>query len=168
MARRPILLALVLVTTAAVRPAAAGDLDGTYVLDLEASESVAEVLTLSGAPKFVGKMADRTKVTVDVSEADGVVTFHFRTKVYQYQETMVPDGETREVKTHGHERLVTQRWDARGGLESRSVKTLPDGEQAFVCTYRLAEDGAQMLEEYLLIRPDGVEHRATRVYRRGE
>ena len=161
----PLLLAFALAT---VGPSAAADLDGTYVLDLEASESVAEVLTLSGAPKFVGKMADRTRVTVDVTTAGTEITLLFRTKVYQNKEVMIPDGETREVTSHGHARMVTQRYDERGGLESRTVKALEEGEQAFVCTYRLSDGGASLLEEYLLIRPDGTEHRATRVYVRAD
>jgi hypothetical protein len=163
---RPAALAL-LVALGAVYPSMAGELDGTYVLDLEDSDSIAEVLTRAGAPKFVGKMADRTKVTVVVAEADGQVTLQFKTKVYKHTEVMVPDGETREHSGHHGNRKVTHRWDDRGGLEARTDKELDDGEsQVMLCTYRLADDGDTLREEYVLTTADGTELQATRLYRR--
>lgn len=157
------LTALLAIT--AVSPAWAGDLAGTWVLDLEASDSVDPILKAQGVSWMKRKAAASLQVTLTIAGSGNDLTIDTESSLSSRSETLTVDGETRTKQSDKGPAQVTHEWK---GADLLSTATLPmkGGEGQFVTLRSVSSDGTTLTQTITMTQPDGTKHVVKRIFRK--
>jgi len=164
---RPILVAATLLVTAPVANAS-DQLDGTYVLDLEASDDLGEVMKQVGVNALMRSVVKRmrTKLTVDGEPCE--VTLTVKTPIRGQSQTMPVDGSVFAVV--GGEfgsGTMSLRWEDDGATLVTVADTVMNGEhEVHSVTTRRLEDPDTLLQQFELSIDGGETLTVRRIFRR--
>ena len=153
-------------------PALAGEhpnFEGTWVLDLEASESVEPLLAAQGASWAERKLADSVVITQEVSQKEGKVTLEVSSVATNRTDVLLPGEGWKASDARRAETARTRCYWIEGGskLVTETEMTFEDGEKATMLTTRsLAADGQTTIILIEFKKPDGTHKKAKRVLRK--
>ena len=142
-------------------PAVAGDLQGTWIVDLKASDSVGPLLKAQGVSLVKRKAADSISVTQTYARSGDEVTLTVVSAAGTQVDTLQVDGQTRTVEGDRGPAQVQHRWD--GDV----LVTVQASEAATVTIRREAsDDGATLTQHIVLEQPGEAKVTVDRVFRK--
>ena len=146
----------------------AGGLEGTWELDLQASDSMDEIMRLRGTPWHLRKLADTLSVTQTISvDGDRVVIKAHSIFKDMTMELKVDGVRRRETGVIEGEILVRHFWGPDGSLVSESSMELVNGQQGTITSTRYVSPDLQtMIVLFILENPGAQPLRARRIFRR--
>ena len=150
-------------------PAQASDaLDGTYVLDLDASDDLGEVMKELGMNVVVRGVVSRMKTQLTIDGEPDKVTLAIKTPIRSQSEILVCDGS--EIAVEGGEfgsGTMTASWSSDGStLTAVSDTEMGEGRQIHAVTTRKLEDADTLLQQFELTIDGGEKRTIRRIFRR--
>ncbi len=164
--RTPILLVLLF---GLAHPALASDaLDGTYVLDLDASDDLGEVMKELGLNPVMRAVVGRMKTRLTIDGEPTQVTLAVKTPIRSQTQELACDGST--IAVEGGEfgsGTMSLSWSADGAaLIAVSDTEMGDGRQIHTVTTRRLEDADTLLQQFELSIDGGETRTLRRIFRR--
>lgn len=152
-------------------PAAASDqLDGVYVLDIEASDDLGELMKQLGMNPLMRSVVKRMRTRLTVDGEPDQVTLTVKTPVRTQSQTMATDGA--EFTVEGGEfgsGTMSLRWEDGGASLVTVADTVMDGEhEVHSVTTRRLEDPDTLLQQFELSIDGGETMTIRRIFRREE
>ncbi len=162
-----VLLASLLFAT----PAAASDaLDGTYVLDLDASDDLGEVMKELGMNAVMRSVVGHMKTRLTIDGEPGQVTLSVKTPIRSQTQELQCDGS--DIVVEGGEfgsGTMSVRWSDDGAsLVAVSDTEMGDGRKIHSVTTRRLEDADTLLQQFELSIDGGEVRTIRRIFRRSE
>jgi len=150
-------------------PAWASDaLDGTYVLDLDASDDLGEVMKELGLNVVMRSVVSRMKTQLTIDGEPDKVTLSIKTPIRSQTQELKCDGQ--EVAVEGGEfgsGTMTVRWSADGSaLVATSDTVMGEGREIHAVTTRKLEDANTLLQQFELTIDGGEKRTIKRIFRR--
>jgi len=145
------------------------DLSGVWVLDLDASDSLDDMLKRQGISGVRRRIMRKTVVTQSIEHRGNTLTIHVDSKHKHATEHLILDGESRPAKTPEGQDIMQKALWSENGLEviSRADVVLDDGSSAVLeIRRRLGPEGSTLLMEIYLRPEDGDILYARRVFRK--
>lgn len=140
----------------------AAELTGTWLVDLEASDSVDGLLEAQGVGYLQRKAAAKAEVTLRIVQDGDEVAVTTVTPFNSRTSTLVIDGETRAVDGDGKQGEARHVWE-----DDVLVSTVTMDDGAVLTVYLSVDEGGTTLTQRVEYRtPDGATHLANRVFRR--
>ncbi len=153
-------------TTANVS-ATATDFSGTWLLDLEASDSFDPILAAQGIPQFQRRAINNASVTQVITQTDSALTIEAKTAFGSRQEDLNFDGQTRTVSSQLGTGATRSFWESNGALVTTFSGTSNQGRPIDATVSRsLADNGQTMVQTIELQAADGSTFIADRVFRK--
>ena len=151
------------------QPAVASDqLDGTYVLDIEASDDLGEVMKQLGMNALMRSVIKRMRTRLTVDGEPDQVTLTVKTPIRSQSQTMPTDGA--EFTVEGGEfgsGTMSLRWEDDGAALITVADTVMDGEhEVHSVTTRRLEDPDTLLQQFELSIDGSETVTVRRIFRR--
>ena len=143
----------------------AGDVQGTWVVDLEASDSLDPLLEAQGVSWAKRKLANSVEVTQTYVRKGAQVTLDVKSPVGTRTETLTTDGKLRSVTTELGKMQVSHRWDGEV-LVTKQVRETKAGQLTVTVRREVSADGKTMTLRMTLERPDEKRVVVRRVFRK--
>ncbi len=149
-------------------PSLAADLEGTWELDLQASDSMDRIMSLRGTPWYLRKLADTLPVTQTISVEGDQVVIEAHSVFKDLTMTLQVDGVTRSQPGVAEGQiLVRSYWGPDGSLVSVSNLELSNGQQGTITSTRsVSADNQSMNVLFTLEAPGMATLEARRVFHR--
>jgi len=146
-------------------PAWAGDLQGTWEIDLKASDSLDPLLKAQGVSWVKRKAANGLKVTQTLARDGDQVTLSVVSSASSRDETLSVDGELRTVEGENGTMQVRHSWDGDVLVTVQETET-PEGTATVTTRREASDDGATLTQRITLQTPGGETITVDRIFRR--
>lgn len=168
---RHLLAGLIMAVIASTSPVLAGshpDFTGTWVLDLDASESVEPLLAAQGRSWVERKAANSVVITQVVTQTEETITLDVTSVATNRHDELKPGTGWQPSKTDRAESAKTRvLWSEDGqSLITETLMTFEGGEQATMKTTRSMTTDGQTTYMLLEFIKGGVHERSKRVLRK--
>lgn len=142
------------------------DLSGSWVVDLEESDSLQPILVLLDRTWMERQLASNAKVVNVITQTAESVHVEIDTSFYHETEHLVLDG-----KWHSRERKMVGKYSTRsfwknGKLVAENRLTLPDGQKARMTVSRSLDEKTDQLVQTSRLEARGQTLMARRIWRR--
>jgi hypothetical protein len=146
---------------------ARANFSGTWVLDLDASDSFAPLLESYGVGPAQRRLVDNTQVTQVISQSERALTITVKTPYNTRTEEILLDGTPQSQQGQLGSYTATSRWSEDGSMiVSEAVLNGQNGESANFTMRRFLEDN-MMIQQMQLQFQDGRIYSVDRVFRKG-
>lgn len=158
------LVALLLALAAPPAHAAPGDFDGTWVLDLSASDSMDPLLKAQGVSAMKRMAAAALVVTQRITASASSVRLVVESKANNTDNTIAMDGSAHTEKGPAGDIVARDRWVGNAWVTDSEMS----GGAACPCKLTLTRtlEGDVLKQRFALTTNDGASHVMNRVFRR--